>query len=119
MIDVIKDINDNIITITNNIDTINIKTKELDVKINGGIQELKTIENDIPINQIVEYKSLLNEVKEMSDTIGALTDTLDATLSYLGIDSIRLSQKGLNMLIEISKKNKEEISENVSHYDDI
>lgn len=119
MIDVIKDINDNIITITNNIDTIKIKTKELDVKINGGTQELKIIENDIPINKIVEYKPLLNEVKEMSDTIGVLTDTLDATLSYLGIDSIRLSQKGVNMLIEISKKNKEEISENVSDHDDI
>lgn len=110
----LKSINNHIITLTNNVDPIILKTRELDMKINGGNEAINKMENDVIINQIIEYKPLLDEVKEVSDTVGVLTDTVEAILAYLGLDTIRLSERSLNMLLRIREANADQ--ENVQEY---
>lgn len=121
----IKDINNNITQVTNNMDSIILKTQELDLKINGGTQVINQLnENNVMVNQTIEYQPLLNQVKDISDTIGVLTDTSEAILTYLGLDTLRLSRRALEMLVRIREANaadqevREYISENENDNDD-
>lgn len=76
------------------------------MKINGGTEI---------INQIITHEPLLNQVTDVSDTV-------EAILTYLGVDTIRLSARALEMLIRIRRANEnnqdnEEVAEYISDND--